>query len=176
MNVNQVFLVGCVLFRRCLSFEMLRCMVPQKLFEDPEVLTAYIIWVMALMVKVVSTSKFSASFLEPVRCHIPKHSHLHTRCYENPKLFTVYGATFQNSYLHTRSFEDLKPHWLIYFILWIVHVIVAYVDWINYVSELDKQRTRIKPIPVPLCPPQIPHGPDANPGLRGKRPATNGLR
>jgi hypothetical protein len=32
-----------------------------------------------------------------------------------------------------------------------------------------------KPVPVPLCPPQIPHGltPGSNPGLRGGRPATN---
>jgi hypothetical protein len=34
-----------------------------------------------------------------------------------------------------------------------------------------------KPVPVPLCPPQIPHGLDlgSNPGLRGERPATNRL-
>ena len=34
-----------------------------------------------------------------------------------------------------------------------------------------------KPIPVPLCPPQISHGLDlrSNPGLRGERPATNRL-
>jgi hypothetical protein len=34
-----------------------------------------------------------------------------------------------------------------------------------------------KPVPVPLCPPQIPHGltPGSNPGLRGDRPATNRL-
>jgi hypothetical protein len=32
-----------------------------------------------------------------------------------------------------------------------------------------------KPVPVPLCPPQIPHGltPGSNPGLRGERPVTN---
>jgi hypothetical protein len=34
-----------------------------------------------------------------------------------------------------------------------------------------------KPLPVPLCPPQIPHGltPGPNPGLRGGRPAANSL-
>jgi hypothetical protein len=34
-----------------------------------------------------------------------------------------------------------------------------------------------KPVPVPLCPPQISHGLDlgSNPGLRGERPATNHL-
>jgi hypothetical protein len=32
------------------------------------------------------------------------------------------------------------------------------------------------PVPVPLSPPQITHhDPGANPGLRGKRPATNRL-
>jgi hypothetical protein len=36
--------------------------------------------------------------------------------------------------------------------------------------------TRSKPVPVPLCPPQIPHScPDANPGRRGGKPATNRL-
>jgi hypothetical protein len=33
---------------------------------------------------------------------------------------------------------------------------------------------RRKPAPVPLCPPQTPHAcPDANPGRRGGKPATN---
>jgi hypothetical protein len=34
-----------------------------------------------------------------------------------------------------------------------------------------------KPVPVPLCPPQISHGldPGSNPGLRVERPATNRL-
>jgi hypothetical protein len=33
-----------------------------------------------------------------------------------------------------------------------------------------------KPVPMQLCPPQIPQtDPDANPGLHGKRPATNRL-
>jgi hypothetical protein len=34
-----------------------------------------------------------------------------------------------------------------------------------------------KPVPVPLCPPQISHGLDlgSNPGLRGERPTTNRL-
>jgi hypothetical protein len=36
--------------------------------------------------------------------------------------------------------------------------------------------TRRKPAPVPLCPPQTPHAcPDANPGWRGGKPATNRL-
>jgi hypothetical protein len=34
-----------------------------------------------------------------------------------------------------------------------------------------------KPVPVPLCPPQIPHGPTpgSNPSLRSERPVTNRL-
>jgi hypothetical protein len=33
-----------------------------------------------------------------------------------------------------------------------------------------------KPAPVPLCPPKTPHAcPDANPGSRGGKPATNRL-
>jgi hypothetical protein len=34
-----------------------------------------------------------------------------------------------------------------------------------------------KPVPVPLCPPQIPHGltPGSKLGLRGERPTTNRL-
>ena len=34
-----------------------------------------------------------------------------------------------------------------------------------------------KPVPVPLCPPQISHGLDlgSHPGLCGERPATNRL-
>jgi hypothetical protein len=36
--------------------------------------------------------------------------------------------------------------------------------------------TRRKPAPVSLCPPQTPHAcPDANPGFRGAKPATNRL-
>jgi hypothetical protein len=36
--------------------------------------------------------------------------------------------------------------------------------------------TQRKPAPVPLCPPQTPHTcPDANPGRRGGKPATNRL-
>jgi hypothetical protein len=36
--------------------------------------------------------------------------------------------------------------------------------------------TRRKPAPVPLCPPQTPHAcPDANPGRRCGKPATNRL-
>jgi hypothetical protein len=35
---------------------------------------------------------------------------------------------------------------------------------------------RRKPAPMPLCPPQTPHAcPDANPGRRGGKPATNRL-
>jgi hypothetical protein len=35
--------------------------------------------------------------------------------------------------------------------------------------------TRRKPNPAPLRPPQIPHDPGSNPGLRGGKPATNRL-
>jgi hypothetical protein len=38
----------------------------------------------------------------------------------------------------------------------------------------ENRSTRRKPVPVPLCPPQTPHAyPDANPGRRGGKPATN---
>jgi hypothetical protein len=38
----------------------------------------------------------------------------------------------------------------------------------------ENQSTRRKPAPVPLCPPQTPHGcPDAYPGRRDGKPATN---
>jgi hypothetical protein len=37
------------------------------------------------------------------------------------------------------------------------------------------RNTRKKPVPVPLCPPQTPRCPDANPGRRGEKPATNRL-
>jgi hypothetical protein len=38
----------------------------------------------------------------------------------------------------------------------------------------ENRRTRRKPAPVPLCPPQIPHDqtPGSNPGCRGGKPAT----
>jgi hypothetical protein len=47
-------------------------------------------------------------------------------------------------------------------------------------NEIDRGKTEIlgeKPVPVPLCPPQIPHGPTpgSNPGLRGEMTATNRL-
>jgi hypothetical protein len=47
-------------------------------------------------------------------------------------------------------------------------------------NETDRGKPKYsgdKPIPVPLCPPQIPHGliPGSNPGLRGEKPATNRL-
>jgi hypothetical protein len=39
-----------------------------------------------------------------------------------------------------------------------------------------KRSTQGKPAPVPLCPPQTPHPcPEANPGRRGRKPATNRL-
>jgi hypothetical protein len=39
-----------------------------------------------------------------------------------------------------------------------------------------KRNTRRNPAPVPLCPPQTPYAcPDANPGRRGGKPATNRL-
>jgi hypothetical protein len=40
----------------------------------------------------------------------------------------------------------------------------------------ETRKTWRKYVPVPLCPSPIPHGqPGANPGLRGKTPATNRL-
>jgi hypothetical protein len=45
-----------------------------------------------------------------------------------------------------------------------------YDDWQGNRSTLGK------PTPVPLCPPQTSHAcPDANPGRRGGKPATNRL-
>jgi hypothetical protein len=46
------------------------------------------------------------------------------------------------------------------------------IYWQGKTEEL-----REKPVPVPLCPPQIPHGLNRalNPGLCGERPATNDL-
>jgi hypothetical protein len=43
-------------------------------------------------------------------------------------------------------------------------------NWQGKTEEL-----REKPVPVPLCPPQISRGltPGSNPGLRGGRPAAN---
>jgi hypothetical protein len=46
--------------------------------------------------------------------------------------------------------------------------------------KLTGEKTEVlgeKPVPVPLCRPQIPHGlnPGSNPGLCGERPATNRL-
>jgi hypothetical protein len=43
--------------------------------------------------------------------------------------------------------------------------------WQGKTEELGE-----KPVPVPLCPPQIPHSdPSTNSGLRGDTPATNRL-
>ena len=47
-------------------------------------------------------------------------------------------------------------------------------------NEIDRGKRKYsgeKPVPMPLCQPQIPHGltRDRTPGLRGERPATNGL-
>jgi hypothetical protein len=40
----------------------------------------------------------------------------------------------------------------------------------------ENQNTRRKPAPMPLCPPQTTHAcPDANPGRRDGKPATNHL-
>jgi hypothetical protein len=38
-----------------------------------------------------------------------------------------------------------------------------------------KRSTRGKPVPVPLCPPKIPHDLGSNPGHRGGKPAANRL-
>jgi hypothetical protein len=46
-------------------------------------------------------------------------------------------------------------------------------------NEIGRENRQLgeKPVPLPLCPPQISHGLDlgSNPGLRGERPATNRL-
>jgi hypothetical protein len=43
-------------------------------------------------------------------------------------------------------------------------------------TDVEDRRTRRRPIAVPLCPTQNPHGlTGANRGLRGERPATNSL-
>jgi hypothetical protein len=47
---------------------------------------------------------------------------------------------------------------------------------VEMMTGKGNRSTRRKPAPVPLCPPQVPHAcPDANPGLRGEKPATNCL-
>jgi hypothetical protein len=43
----------------------------------------------------------------------------------------------------------------------------------NHTVRRKPKDTQKKPVPVPLYPPQTPQG--ANPGLRGKIPATNSL-
>jgi hypothetical protein len=49
----------------------------------------------------------------------------------------------------------------------------APLEW-NWQGKTDVLEE--KPVPVPLCPPQIPmHDPEFNPGLCGERPATNRL-
>jgi hypothetical protein len=48
----------------------------------------------------------------------------------------------------------------------------APVEW-NWQGKTEEVGE--KPVPVPLCPPQIPRGLTANPGLRGGRPAANRL-
>jgi hypothetical protein len=50
----------------------------------------------------------------------------------------------------------------------------------QFLQLMEQQWNKIdrgKPVPVPLCPPQISHGLDlgSNPGLRGERPVTNRL-
>jgi hypothetical protein len=40
---------------------------------------------------------------------------------------------------------------------------------------MGNQSSRRKPAPVPLCPPQTPYSPEANPGRRDGNPATNRL-
>jgi hypothetical protein len=44
-------------------------------------------------------------------------------------------------------------------------------------TEENRSIREKKPVPVPLCPPQIPHGltPGSNPGRRGERAGTNRL-
>jgi hypothetical protein len=44
-----------------------------------------VFWDVALMMAAVSISEISVSFNETTRRYIPEHSHLHTRCCENPK-------------------------------------------------------------------------------------------
>jgi hypothetical protein len=47
----------------------------------------------------------------------------------------------------------------------------------NEIDRGNPTTRKKKPVPVPLCPPQISHGLDlgSNPGLRGETPATNRL-
>jgi hypothetical protein len=60
-------------------------------------------------------------------------------------------------------------------------IVPAPGDYDGEIGEMKIGRgnrsTRRKPAPVPLCPPQTPDAyPDANPGRRGVKPATNRLR
>jgi hypothetical protein len=59
-------------------------------------------------------------------------------------------------------------------------IVPAPVDYddgeIGEMIDRGNRSTRRKPAPVPLCPPKTPHTcPDANPGRRGGKPATNRL-
>jgi hypothetical protein len=62
--------------------------------------------------------------------------------------------------------------WLVFFVF---PCNGAPVEW-NWQGKTEV--LGVKPVPVPLCPPQIPYGltPESNPCLHGERPATNCLR
>jgi hypothetical protein len=62
--------------------------------------------------------------------------------------------------------------WLLFF----VPFLVMEHRW-NETDRGKPKNSGKKPVPVPLCPPQIPHGltPGSNPGLRGGRSAANRL-
>jgi hypothetical protein len=53
------------------------------------------------------------------------------------------------------------------------------MEWKHRWNEIDRGKPKYsgeKPVPVPLCPPQIPNGHrGSNPGLRGEKPAPNRL-
>jgi hypothetical protein len=65
----------------CLSCGFLRLVVPLKLTDYLELLTASIV----RAIVVVSTCETSVSFYETAPCNVPEDSHLHTRRYKNLK-------------------------------------------------------------------------------------------
>jgi hypothetical protein len=64
---------------------MLLCVVYYKLTDVSEVLTAFIIKVIALMMEVASTSETSVNFYQKTRRNNPEDSHHHIRRHENNK-------------------------------------------------------------------------------------------
>jgi hypothetical protein len=68
--------------------------------------------------------------------------------------------------------QPYDGRWWLFFVLFLV----MEHRW-NEIDRGKPKNSGKKPVPVPFCPRQIPHGltPGSNPGLRGGRPAANRL-